>query len=234
MSVHLLCSTVRPRPCTCNTTPPTPPTGLPPKPERLQQIRRQPSHTAPHLRQPPPQPRAPARSRLKAPRPLHHHHHRTGLRPTARRHHPPRTPPRTPTPHQQPPRRMSVNNRISQLERTLGALPCTCPNNTDLSWPGHQPDPNCPSCGGERLIYPLTHHPPQQRTTNPRRPTNPHQGLQRQPARRPQQPHRQRTRPTQKRAPSSRRSSAAGVSKTQDTSRRVNPRFQEPLLYPLS
>ena len=54
---------------------------------------------------------------------------------------------------------MSVNNRISQLERTLGALPCTCPNNTDLSWPGHQPDPNCPSCGGERLIYPLTHHP---------------------------------------------------------------------------
>ena len=108
-------------------TPPTPPTGLPPKPERLQQIRRQPSHTAPHLRQPPPQPRAPARSRLKAPRPLHHHHHRTGLRPAARRHRPPRTPPRTPTPHQQPPRRMSVNNRISQLERTLGALPLHLP-----------------------------------------------------------------------------------------------------------
>ena len=56
---------------------------------------------------------------------------------------------------------MSVNNRISQLERTLGALPCTCPNNTDLSWPGHQPDPNCPSCGGERLIYLLTHRPRQ-------------------------------------------------------------------------
>jgi hypothetical protein len=54
---------------------------------------------------------------------------------------------------------MSLNNRISQLERTLGALPCTCTNNTDLSWPGHQPDPNCPNCGGERLIYPLTHHP---------------------------------------------------------------------------
>jgi hypothetical protein len=47
---------------------------------------------------------------------------------------------------------MSVNNRISRLERTLGALPCTCLNNTDLSWPGHQPDPNCPSCGGELLI----------------------------------------------------------------------------------
>jgi hypothetical protein len=54
---------------------------------------------------------------------------------------------------------MSLHNRINQLERTLGALPCTCPNNANLSWPGHQPDPNCPTCGGQRLIYPRTHHP---------------------------------------------------------------------------
>ena len=54
---------------------------------------------------------------------------------------------------------MRLHNRISQLERKLGALPCTCPHNADLSWPGHQPDPHCPSCGGERLIYPLAHHP---------------------------------------------------------------------------
>jgi hypothetical protein len=54
---------------------------------------------------------------------------------------------------------MRLHSRISQLERRLGTLPCTCPHNTDLSWPGHQPDPNCPSCGGERLIYPLKHHP---------------------------------------------------------------------------
>jgi len=54
---------------------------------------------------------------------------------------------------------MSLQNRISQLERRLGALPCTCPHNADLSWPGYEPDPSCPTCGGERLIYPLTHHP---------------------------------------------------------------------------
>jgi hypothetical protein len=54
---------------------------------------------------------------------------------------------------------MRLHSRISQLERRLGTLPCTCPHNTDLSWPGHQPNPSCPSCGGQRLIYPLPHHP---------------------------------------------------------------------------
>jgi hypothetical protein len=55
---------------------------------------------------------------------------------------------------------MSRNlNRISRLEHTLQALPCPCPNSAELAWPGHQPHPNCPTCGGERLIYPLPHPP---------------------------------------------------------------------------
>jgi hypothetical protein len=53
----------------------------------------------------------------------------------------------------------NLNGRIGRLEHTLGALPCTCPNSSDLSWPGHHPDPHCPTCGGQRLIYPLPHHP---------------------------------------------------------------------------
>ena len=52
----------------------------------------------------------------------------------------------------------NLNNRIHRLEHTLEALPCTCPNSAELAWPGHQPNPNCPTCGGERLIYPLPHH----------------------------------------------------------------------------
>src|SRR5207245_1391528 len=73
---------------------------------------------------------------------------------------------RAPTPpHQQPHHQdpvnnaRNLNNRIIRLEHTLGTLPCSCPNSTQLSWPGHQPDPHCRSCGGERLLYPLTHHP---------------------------------------------------------------------------
>jgi hypothetical protein len=54
---------------------------------------------------------------------------------------------------------MTLNQRIQRLEHTLAQLPCHCPNSSDLCWPGHQPDPHCPSCGGHRLIYPLPHHP---------------------------------------------------------------------------
>ena len=54
---------------------------------------------------------------------------------------------------------MNLNNRISQLEQTLANRPCKCPDCADLSWPGHQPDTHCASCGGERLIYPLANHP---------------------------------------------------------------------------
>ena len=54
---------------------------------------------------------------------------------------------------------MNLNSRIAQLERTLANQHCDCPDNTDLTWPGHQPNPHCPTCGGERLIYPLAHHP---------------------------------------------------------------------------
>ena len=54
---------------------------------------------------------------------------------------------------------MSLNSRISKLERALGALPCHCPDTAELSWPGHQPEPQCPTCGGERFIYLLPYHP---------------------------------------------------------------------------
>jgi len=55
---------------------------------------------------------------------------------------------------------MNINSRVSRLEHTLGTLPCNCPHSEpDLSWPGHQPDPHCARCGGERLIYPLAHQP---------------------------------------------------------------------------
>jgi hypothetical protein len=53
----------------------------------------------------------------------------------------------------------NLNNHINRLEQTLGTLPCSCADSTHLSWPGHQPDPHCPRCGGERLVYPLAHHP---------------------------------------------------------------------------
>jgi hypothetical protein len=53
----------------------------------------------------------------------------------------------------------NLNQRINKLEQALGTLPCNCPNNADLSWPGQQPNPQCPRCDGERLIYPLAHHP---------------------------------------------------------------------------
>src|SRR5207249_1578214 len=134
--------------------PPTARARLPPKPKRPQQIRRQPPHPAAHLRQPPPQQRPPPRNRQQTPRTHNHHYHRTGLRPTPRRHHPPRTPP-PPQPHQP----MNLNRRITQLERTLAREPCACPENTDLAWPGHHPDSHCATCGGERLTYILTSHP---------------------------------------------------------------------------
>ena len=54
---------------------------------------------------------------------------------------------------------MNLNSRITRLEQRLQSQPCPCPDNTDLSWPGHQPPQHCATCGGERLIYPLTHHP---------------------------------------------------------------------------
>jgi hypothetical protein len=53
----------------------------------------------------------------------------------------------------------NLNGRINRLEHTLGALRCSCPDSVDLAWPGQQPDPHCPTCGGKRLIYPLAHHP---------------------------------------------------------------------------
>ena len=53
----------------------------------------------------------------------------------------------------------NLNSRINRLEQTLGTLPCSCPDSTQLSWPGHEPHPQCPTCGGERLVYPLAHHP---------------------------------------------------------------------------
>jgi hypothetical protein len=53
----------------------------------------------------------------------------------------------------------NLNDRITRLEHTLRKLPCSCPDSADLAWPGHQPNPHCASCGGERLIYPLAHNP---------------------------------------------------------------------------
>ena len=53
----------------------------------------------------------------------------------------------------------NLNSRINRLKQTLGTLPCSCPDSTHLSWPGHEPEPHCPTCGGERLLYPLAHHP---------------------------------------------------------------------------
>jgi hypothetical protein len=53
----------------------------------------------------------------------------------------------------------SLNSRLDRLEHRLATLPCSCPESSDISWPGHQPNPHCPTCGGERLIYPLTHYP---------------------------------------------------------------------------
>jgi hypothetical protein len=54
---------------------------------------------------------------------------------------------------------VNLNNRIARLERALTSQRCDCDHNADLSWPGHEPNPHCPACGGERLVYPLPHHP---------------------------------------------------------------------------
>ena len=89
---------IRPIPCTCHSQRQTRHQTGCPRTRNGHNL----SHVTPHtlrrtLRHPSPQPRPPPRSRLQTPRPRHHHHHRTRLRPTPRRHHPPRTPPRTPT-----------------------------------------------------------------------------------------------------------------------------------------
>jgi hypothetical protein len=54
---------------------------------------------------------------------------------------------------------MNLNNRITRLEQTISKRRCECPNNADLSWPGHQPHRHCPQCAGERILYPLARHP---------------------------------------------------------------------------
>jgi hypothetical protein len=56
---------------------------------------------------------------------------------------------------------MNLNNRITRLEQRIQRQPCVCPDNADLAWPGHHPDLHCPRCGGERLIYLLSHFPRQ-------------------------------------------------------------------------
>lgn len=53
----------------------------------------------------------------------------------------------------------NINARLTKLERALAHHHCGCPNSAELSWPGHQPNPHCPHCGGQRLIYPLDQHP---------------------------------------------------------------------------
>ncbi len=55
----------------------------------------------------------------------------------------------------------TLNQRITRLEQTLTTHTCICPHGAELSWPGHQPNPTCPTCSGQRLIYPLAHHPRQ-------------------------------------------------------------------------
>jgi len=54
---------------------------------------------------------------------------------------------------------MNLNRRITQLEQRIQNEPCACPDNADLAWPGHHPDPHCPRCGGHRRLYLLNHHP---------------------------------------------------------------------------
>jgi hypothetical protein len=54
---------------------------------------------------------------------------------------------------------MTLNRRIAKLERQLGQHRCGCLSNADLSWPGNHPNHTCSTCGGERIIYTLTHHP---------------------------------------------------------------------------
>jgi hypothetical protein len=54
---------------------------------------------------------------------------------------------------------MNLNSRITRLERTLASQRCSCPDNADLSWPGHQPLQQCANRGGERLIFTLNHDP---------------------------------------------------------------------------
>ena len=54
---------------------------------------------------------------------------------------------------------MNLNHRITRLEQTLANTRCTCTNNADLAWPGHNPPQHRADCGGERLIHQLEHHP---------------------------------------------------------------------------
>ena len=54
---------------------------------------------------------------------------------------------------------MNLKQRLHKLEQHLQRRRCRCTNSAELSWPTHQPDPHCPNCAGERLVHPLTHHP---------------------------------------------------------------------------
>jgi hypothetical protein len=54
---------------------------------------------------------------------------------------------------------MTLKRRIAKLEHQLGQQHCTCPNNAELSWPGHNANHTCTSCGGQRIIYTLPHDP---------------------------------------------------------------------------
>ena len=52
-----------------------------------------------------------------------------------------------------------LQHRLHRLEQTIAALPCTCPNPTQVAWPGHTPDAHCPHCACERTIILLAKEP---------------------------------------------------------------------------
>jgi hypothetical protein len=66
---------------------------------------------------------------------------------------------------------MTLSQRIHRLEHTPGQLHYTCTKSAELARPRHQPEPHCPTCGGERRIYELPHHP--REAEPPIRPTLP-------------------------------------------------------------
>jgi hypothetical protein len=56
---------------------------------------------------------------------------------------------------------VNLNQRVTRLEQHLAAETCSCPTNSDLSWPGHQPHRHCTNCGGQRLVFQLDRNPRQ-------------------------------------------------------------------------
>jgi hypothetical protein len=54
---------------------------------------------------------------------------------------------------------MTLNRRITRLERELATTACECHDNTDLAWPGHTPHETCARCNGKRTIYAFEHNP---------------------------------------------------------------------------